>query len=62
MTRVDARKAAKLAANHWHDEIADIAGNSNDESNVDSANIDLVKFSVNTKKLLADSVRKTCRR
>ena len=56
----DAQKAARLTANNCRYATADIIGNNNDKSNNNYINVDLAKFGINTKTLLADNIRKTC--
>lgn len=62
ITCADTCKAAKFAADDQHDKSLDIADNSEDETNIDSANIDLAEIGVYIKELFADSIRETCRR
>lgn len=62
VTYADACKAVKIAVDNWYNNLLDIANNSEDKTDVDFANIDLAQFGIHTKILLADSVRKTCRR
>lgn len=57
VARTDAHEAASLATDDWHDAIVDIIGNSNNKSDNDYTNIDLAEFKINTKILLADSIR-----
>ena len=56
--RADARKAAWLAVDNWGDKTTDLA-DSNGEAKINSANIELVEFGVQTKTSLANSVRQT---
>lgn len=58
----DTREVAKLTTDDWHNNSLDIVDNSKNEANVDSANIDLAQFGVHIEILLADNVKKTCRR
>lgn len=61
VARANAREVARLAADDWPDVTIDMA-DSDDEANIDSANVDLVGFGVHTKTLLVNSVRETrCR-
>lgn len=51
----NARKAAKLTPNDWHDMRIDMA-NINDKTDVYSTNVDLIGFRVHTKTSLTDSL------
>lgn len=50
-------EVAKLTVDNWHNNLFDIADNNKDKTNIDFANIGLAEFSVQTKILLADSIR-----
>lgn len=55
--RADACKAARLAIDNWGNKTTDIAY-SDGEAKIDSTNVELVKFGVQTKTFLPDSVQK----
>ncbi len=57
----DARKAARLTVNNWRNKTIDMA-NSNGEAEIDSINVNLAEFNVQTKTSLAKSVCKTCQK
>ena len=59
--QADTHKAARLVADDCHD-VTIIITDSNNEANIDFANVDLIEFGVYTKTLLADSIQKTRRR
>lgn len=59
--RADIHEAARLVVDNQRDVTINMA-DSDDEADIDSANIDLVEFGGYTKTSLANSVRKTRRR
>lgn len=62
IAHVDAHEAAKFLADNWYDNSIDIVDDSEDNVDVDSANIALVEFGIHSEILLADSIRETsCR-
>lgn len=52
---IDAQKIARVATNNLRNMIIDIT-DSNNKANINFANIDLIKFRIYTKILLANSV------
>ncbi len=54
----DARQVARLVVDSWGNETTDMA-NSNGEAEINSINVELAKFGIQTKMSLADSVCKT---
>lgn len=55
----DACKAAQLAVNNWSNKTIDIADN-NRKAKIHFANVKLVKFCIQIKMSLIDSVQETC--
>lgn len=52
-------KIAKLVADNQSNKINNMVNNNN-KANIDSTNINLVKFSIQNNILLVDSIKKTC--
>lgn len=55
VAHIDIFEVTRLAANDWHDVTIDMA-NSNNEANINFANINLIEFGVYSKTLLVDSI------
>lgn len=55
VARPNPREPARLTTDDWYDVTIDMA-DSNDEADIDSANVDIVKFGAYTKTSLANSV------
>lgn len=61
VAHADTCEGARLTTDDWQDETIDMA-DSNNEADINCANVDLVKFGVYNKTLLANNIRKTCRK
>lgn len=61
IAQADAWEATRLIADDYCNVTINMADN-NDEANIDSVNVDLLEFGVQTKNLLAVSVQETCHR
>ncbi len=61
VVRADAYKAAWLEVKDGRDDLFNVADNDK-EAKIDSPNVGLVEFDIQTQTSLADSVRKTCRK
>lgn len=59
ITCADAYKTAQLAINNWYDMTTNMT-DSNGKAEIDLTNVKLAEFDILTKKLLVDSVCKTC--
>lgn len=58
VAHIDIFEVTRLVANDWCDVTIDMA-NSNDEANINSANVDLIEFGVYSKTLLVDNILET---
>ncbi len=59
--RADTCEAARLEVENGHDDLSDVADNDG-EAEIDSPNVGLLEFDIQTQKSLADSVRETRRK